>query len=344
VASAAAPTAEAAPAPQGAQPYTIEKLSGDVTYEKREATFDATAIDDGRTMTAKGSASLQDGRQEVRLASASLSAAGITWKTRDNAEALIVNDGQTVAVTGLQVVNGEQHVTAEGVVGVKTGTPSTLKIQAENVDLSQAATLASAIDPKAAPPDPRMSGKLSANARVTGTLQEPAIAGTFSVIDGAFRDVKYQSLGGQVSYDAKRIGVDIKLEQSPGTALTARGSLPLSLISGGEAAKAAGPEDVVDLQVQSTPIDLGLIQGLTTAVTNVTGQMQLDMRVKGRGRDVAFEGYVKVDQGAFTVTSTGAAYTGLNTSLQFEPSRLVIDGLRILDDGKDPLEVKGVLG
>ncbi len=315
-----------------------------MTYEKREVTFNGTAIDDGRTMEAKGRALLQDGRQEVRLASASLSAAGITWRTRDNAEALIVHDGETVAVTGLQVVNGDQQVTADGVVGVKEGTPSTLKIQAENVDLAQAATLASAVDPKMKPPDPRMAGKLSANARVTGTLQEPAVAGTFSVVGGAFRDVTYQSLGGQVSYDRKRIGVDIKLEQSPGTALTARGSLPLSLIAGGDAAKATGPEDVVDLQVQSTPIDLGLIQGLTTAVTNVTGQMQLDMRVKGRGRDVAFEGFVKVDQGAFAVTATGAQYTGLNTSLQFEPSRLVVDGLRILDDGNDPLEVKGVLG
>ena len=280
----------------------------------------------------------------MRLASAALSAAGITWRTRDNAEALIVHDGATVAVTGLQVVNGEQQVTADGVVGVKEGTPSTLKILAENVDLAQAATLASAVDPKMTPPDPRMAGRLSANARVTGTLQEPAVAGTFSIVDGAFRDVKYQSFGGQVSYDRQRIGVDVKLEQSPGTALTARGSLPLSLISGGDAAKATGPEDVVDLHVQSTPIDLGLIQGLTTAVTDVTGQMQLDMRVKGRGRDVAFDGFVKVDQGAFAVTSTGARYTGLNTSLQFEPSRLVVDGLRILDDGNDPLEVKGVLG
>lgn len=340
----AAQTAQESEESQGAQPYTIEKLSADVTYEKRELTFGGTAIDDGRTMEAKGRASLQDGRQEVRLASASLSAAGITWRTRDNAEALIVHDGQTVAVTGLQIVNGAQQVTADGVVGVKAGTPSTLKIQAENVDLGQAALLASAVDPKMRPPDPRLAGRLSANARVTGTLQEPAVAGTFSVVDGAFREVKYQSFGGQVSYDQKRFGVDVKLEQSPGTALTARGSLPLSLISGGAAAKAPGPEDVVDLQVQSTPIDLGLIQGLTTAVTDVTGQLQLDMRVKGRGRDVAFEGFVKVDQGAFTVASTGAQYTGLNTSLQFEPSRLVVDGLRILDDGNDPLEVKGVLG
>jgi hypothetical protein len=339
-----APQPETSQEPQASLPYTIEKLSADVTYEKREVTFNGTAIDDGRTMEAKGRALLQDGRQEMRLASASLSAAGITWRTRDNAEALIVHDGQTVAVTGLQVVNGDQQVTADGVVGVKEGTPSTLKILAENVDLAQAAMLASAVDPKMKPPDPRMAGRLSANARVTGTLQDPAVAGTFSVVGGAFRDVKYQSLGGQVSYDAKRIGVDVKLEQSPGTALTARGSLPLSLIAGGDAAKATGPEDVVDLQVQSTPIDLGLIQGLTTAVTDVTGQMQLDMRVKGRGRDVAFEGFVKVDQGAFTVAATGAQYTGLNTSLQFEPSRLVVDGLRILDDGNDPLDVKGVLG
>jgi autotransporter translocation and assembly factor TamB len=324
--------------------YTIEKLSSDLTYEKRELTFNGRAIDGGRTLDAKGRALLQDGRQEVRLASAALSAAGITWRTRDNAEALIVHDGATVAVTGLQVVNGEQQVTADGVVGVKKGTPSTLKILAENVDLAQAATLSAAVDPKMTPPDPRLAGRLSANARVTGTLQEPAVAGTFSIVDGAFREVKYQSFGGQVSYDRQRIGVDVKLEQSPGTALTARGSLPLSLISGGDAAKASGPEDVVDLLVQSTPIDLGLIQGLTTAVTDVTGRLQLDMRVKGRGRDVAFDGFVKVEQGAFAVTSTGARYTGLNTALQFEPSRLVVDGLRILDDGNDPLEVKGILG
>ena len=154
-------------------PFTIEKLSADVTYEKRELAFNGRAIDGGRTLDAKGRALLQDGRQEVRLASASLTAAGITWRTRDNAEALVVHDGATVAVTGLQLVNGEQQVSADGVVGVKKGTPSTLKILAENVDIGQAATLSAAVDPKRTPPDPRMAGKLSVNARVTGTLQEP---------------------------------------------------------------------------------------------------------------------------------------------------------------------------
>ena len=81
------------------QSFTIEKLSADVTYEKREATFNGRAIDGGRTLEAKGSALLQDGRQEVRLASASLAAAGITWKTRDNAEAMLVHDGTSPLYT-----------------------------------------------------------------------------------------------------------------------------------------------------------------------------------------------------------------------------------------------------
>lgn len=320
----------------------VPKLTGDVTYADHVLGFEARAADAARTLDAAGRALLQEGRQEVHLTKLGISTKGVTWQMpsaagKPAAEAVIVNDGKTINITNLHLENGSQQIAADGFIGVPQGSTSTLKIVAEKIDLAQVAQLVGT-------EDPRLSGLLDATGSVSGNLQQPSVDAQFAVTQGAFRDVKYESLGGHAAYDHRRLTLDVRLEQSPGTALTAKGSVPVSLFMGAEGAKATGPNEAVDLHVQSTPIDLALVEGLTTAVTDVTGTVQLDMNVKGMGRDVAFQGYVKVDNGAFSVASTGAYYTGLATTLNFEPTRLVIDGLKLIDDGGDPLEVKGVLG
>jgi autotransporter translocation and assembly factor TamB len=53
---------------------------------------------------------------------------------------------------------------------------------------------------------------------------------------------------------------------------------------------------------------------------------------------------VDLSDGAFTIVQTGRHYTGLRSTLRFEPGRMIIDGLRVLDEAKDPLDVTGELG
>ena len=75
------------------------------------------------------------------------------------------------------------------------------------------------------------------------------------------------------------------LTQSPGVELTAVGSVPTvgpALHAGG---RARGERSQIDLRVQSSRINLGIVQSFTTAVTKVAGTVQADVRVTGTAQD-----------------------------------------------------------
>ena len=59
--------------------------------------------------------------------------------------------------------------------------------------------------------------------------------------------------------------------------------------------------DALDVRIQSSRIDLGIVQGFTNQVTNVTGTLQADVRVTGSGEDPHLQGYVDVQNGGFAV-------------------------------------------
>ena len=78
----------------------------------------------------------------------------------------------------------------------------------------------------------------------------------------------------------------------------------------GHVAPTAGDE--LDLHVTSTPLSLGIIQGFTTAVSDVTGQLVVDVRLTGAGEDPHVEGIVDIQGGGFAVPLTGVSYSGLS--------------------------------
>ena len=74
---------------------------------------------------------------------------------------------------------------------------------------------------------------------------------------------------------------------------------------------AAAKADQIDFHIDSRPIDLGLVQGFTTALTDVTGTMQAQDRRHRLRRRPAPDGVVTIDKAAFTVAPTGVSYTNL---------------------------------
>src|SRR3954469_22293958 len=102
---------------------------------------------------------------------------------------------------------------------------------------------------------------------------------------------------------------DAKLQQNPTTYLTAKGYVPTALFKGSGTAEARAAAhgasiaegDRVDLHIESQPIDLGLVQGFTTALTNVTGTLQANIDVTGSAADPHPVGEISIQKAAFTV-------------------------------------------
>jgi hypothetical protein len=185
---------------------------------------------------------------------------------------------------------------------------------------------------------PRYGGVVDAEAVLSGTRERPTVAATLAVTDGRVRQLSYQKLAGRVDYANDALSVDVRLDQAPGVWLTAAGTVPMSVFD------ATRPEQPMDLAVSSSSIGLGLIEGLTDVVRDVTGTMGLDVSVIGTSRDPHFAGTVTVEDAAFVVASSGARYRNGRVALRLGSDRVTVEALHVEDSRGRPLEVRGSLG
>ena len=315
----------------------ITELAADVTYARSTLEFDATAQEGMRELEAAGSVIFHPDRQEIVLPKLALRVEDIEWRTPAGAETRVQYSKERVAIERLELVNAEQRIRADGVLGSER---EPLRVRAENVDVAQIDRLLLG--------DQRLAGRLSADATVTGPISEPRVEGQFALTQGAFRTFTFESLSGKVDYLGTDIGLDVRLQQTPTEWLAAKGTAPLTLFKAtpGERAgshQPATPGDSIDLEVTSSEIGLGLIQGFTSDVTNVTGALQANIKVTGSGYDPHLSGAVTIRGGSFAVPELGTKYSGLDTRVDLNAEGLSIQEFKILDARGFPMTVGGTL-
>jgi hypothetical protein len=313
----------------------INEIAADTSYSQSRLDFKATAQQGVRQFAAGGSVILHPDHQEIHIGDFAVRAEQIEWRTAPGSEATVRYGRDRIEIAGLELVNGDQRIAADGTVGAPT---ETLRVSAENVDVAQLDTLLLG--------DQRLGGRLTATATVSGTTAEPRVSSQFTLSQGAFRMFKFDSLSGTVDY-ADRVNMDVRLQQSPAAWITAKGHAPVTLFRanppGVDAHDATGAGGEIDIQVASNEIDLGIIQGFTPYVTNVTGTMQTNVRVTGTGYDPHLDGTVAIRGGAFAIPDLGTNYTGLDTRIDLKPDVLNIQEFKILDNRGFPMTIGGTL-
>ncbi len=126
--------------------------------------------------------------------------------------------------------------------------------------------------------------------------------------------------------------------------MTARGTVPTTVFQTAKGAHvAATPEDAIDVRVQTPSLNLGVIQGFTTAVTQVGGTLEADVRITGSGSDPHVVGFIEIRDGAFAVPRFGTSYSGLDTRIDLEPDVVRVRRFEILDENGEQLAVAGQL-
>jgi autotransporter translocation and assembly factor TamB len=314
----------------------INALTADTTYSQSKLDFDAVATQGMRQLAAGGSAVFHPEHQEIHVGSLALRAEQIEWRLTPGTETRIQYGKERIAIENLEMTSGDQRVRADGVLGSPN---EELLVRTENVDVAQLDRLFLG--------DERLAGRLNANARVTGSVDAPRAEGEFTLTQGAFRQFKFESLTGKVDYVGRGMNVDIRLQQTPDSWLTAEGYAPLSLFRsnppGTTGHETAAPGEAIDLNVVSSQVDLGVVQGFTSYVTNVTGTLKANVRVTGTGYDPHFDGEVDIRGGAFAIPDLGTAYTGLDTRVALAQDALTISEMRIVDEHQKVMTIGGTL-
>jgi autotransporter translocation and assembly factor TamB len=314
----------------------IGQVTADATYSRSQLEFDAVAQEGKRELAVAGSAVLHPDHQELHLGDVSFRTEQMEWRTVPGSAAAVRFKKHRIEIDALQVASGDQRIEANGVLGSNT---EGLRVHAENVDVAQLDQLLLG--------EQRLAGRLNADVTVSGPVDAPRAEGEFVLNQGAFRQFAFESLSGKVDYVGKGVNLDVMLQQSPSARLTARGYAPFSFFRRnaepreGHETPTAG--EGIELQISSSPIDLGVVQGFTSYVTNVTGVLQAQVKVTGTGRDPHFEGIVDVRGGAFTIPDLGTTYTGLDTTIDLSPDAVNVSEMRILDEHGRVMTIGGML-
>ncbi|HSC29797.1 MAG TPA: translocation/assembly module TamB domain-containing protein, partial [Vicinamibacterales bacterium] len=315
----------------------IRELTARSTYAANRLDVTTEISQESRTLEATGQVTFHQDHQEIHIPALAMRTDEQEWRLAPGTEATVQYRGDRVAVQNLRLVSGDQSVEVAGELPLKGEEPAgDVQVRAANVDLARLERLLLQ--------DRGLSGRLSAQATVSGTAERPLVDGRVEVVGGGFRSYRYESLVADVDYRGDRIELDATLRQSPSESVTASGTVPMTLFARGEGSHVA-PEgaDTIDVRITSTDIGLGMIQSLTTQVVNVAGTLRADVRVTGSGQDPHLEGHIDIRDGAFAVPAGGVSYTGLDTRIDLQPDVLRIQKFQIRDEHGAPLTVSGQL-
>ena len=315
----------------------LNSVEATTTYVKKTLDFSALVKEQTREVDAKGQVVFHPDHQEIHLPVFAIRTQGQEWTSRPGSEAAVQYGGGRLTLQNVNLVSGDQSLNFEGTFALQ-GEPSSgaLEVTAGNVDVSQLEQLLLQ--------NRGLSGRLNATATITGTARQPTVDGHVEIANGGFRGYKYERLTADLDYRGNRIDLDARLQQSATEEITAKGTLPLSLFARSDSGHVAPDEEErVDVQIKSTDLGLGIVQGFTTLVTNVTGTMQADVRVTGSGQDPHLAGYIDIKNGAFGVPLGGVSYSGLHTRIDLTPDLVRIQKFQLTDEHGEPLTVSGEL-
>jgi autotransporter translocation and assembly factor TamB len=308
----------------------------EATWQQQSVRFKTTVSDQRRTVSAAGNVVLHPDHSEVHLGSFAVQTEGVEWRTAPGAEAAIRYGTNRLEVDDLRLVSGTQQIAASGAWG---GPSDTLRVEARDVQLAALDQLALG--------EQRFGGTLSATATLGGTREAPKVDASFQVTGGSFRQYKYASLEGKVDYGPTGVRLDTRLTQNPDAWITAKGFVPVAFFRPAAGAPSgehheARPGEALDVEVKSSALDLGIVQGFVPQLSAVSGTLQADVRAVGSAGDPHLVGSIDIRNGAFTVAElTEGGYTGLDTRIALQQDRVLIESFRILDEHQNWLQVDG---
>jgi hypothetical protein len=311
----------------------LREVTGTAGYEAERVTLDLTlAREDGLMGSVKGAALLHAKKRALDLADLNIAVGSLGWRLLPSTPPPVLSwDDTGTSITPLTFVdakNADQRIDLDGTWRPAGG--GALRVKATNVFLD---TLTGT------PERPALyGGVINADATISGTSEQPLVTGQISVTEGRIRRLTYEKLAGRVDYRAGNLEIDVRLDQSPGVWLTANGTIPPTFFDRNQ------PEKPIDLEVISSDVNLGLLEGLTDRVTEVAGRLRTSLKVLGTTHTPIFTGPLELFDVGFLVTATGARYKNGSATLQLATDRINVARFHLEDRNGSPLEVSGSLG
>ena len=188
-------------------------------YSQSRLDFKGVAKEGPRELAAGGWVVVHPDHHEVHIGDLALRPEQIEWRTPAGTSAAVQYAKDRIEVENLELANGDQRITANGVIAGRRFDASRARAKTW---MSLSSTPCCSVTDGWLDVSP-------ATPQISGTTRAPSVTSNFTLSQGAFRTFKFEALTGTVDYTRNGVAMDVRLQQTPTTWITAKGIAPLTL-------------------------------------------------------------------------------------------------------------------
>ena len=311
--------------------FAFDSLASDLTYVAPNGTLSFQVRQGSqRDYGLNGDFTLDKARNELRLKGVALRFDSTTWQSTHPSTIRFGASG--VEVLNLELLSGPgRRIYANGLLPTK-GTAN-FDLQVTDFAVENVAELLQS--------DLALTGRVNLDAHVTGTAEDPRVAGKLDFVKGTYNDTPVPELHGTFSYANKQLTTNATAVDSTGKVLASvNGTVPIDLaLSGVTGSRLLDLPVNVTLASDSLPI--GLIPQFTAAVTDVGGRAIGNVSVAGTLKRPVLKGNVTLSEVQFKLAATGAFLEHVNGSIRMTGDSVFVDSIAGIANG--PVRIAGTI-
>jgi translocation and assembly module TamB len=311
--------------------FAFDSLAGDLSYVAPGGTI-ALRVRQGmeRDYSLQGEFTLDKARNEVRLADLALRFDSTTWKSTHPSTIRFGANG--VEVVNLELVSGpNRRIYANGLLPTKG--VANFDLQVTDFAVENVAELLQS--------DLPVTGRLDLDAHVSGTAEDPRIAGKIDFRQGTYNAARVPDVRGTFSYANQQLTTNASVIDSTGKTLASiNGTIPINLALSGVTGSR-----LLDLPINATfasdSLPIWLIPQFTTAVTDVGGRATGNVTIKGTLKKPDLQGNITLVDAHFRLAATGAYFERMNGTVRMTGDTVYIDSIAGFAGG--PVRLNGTV-
>ncbi|HIK24487.1 MAG TPA: translocation/assembly module TamB domain-containing protein [Thermosynechococcus sp. M46_R2017_013] len=218
-----------------------------------------------------------------------------------------------VVLTTLNLLANGGQLNMNGTVG---GNQQNAQLRLEQFPVSLVASLL--------PPGVEVEGKVNAQAVLTGSWQQPILAGRAALVEGQLNQRPLEAANATFRYAQNRLALQAIARFNTPEPLTVTGSVPL--IYPLDPRPVVDPQLALDVSVKDE--GLSLINLFTDQVQWQQGKGLFQVQLRGTWEDPILNGVLSVDDAVIKTSTFEEPVTNLSARVRFDRDRLRVDGIQ----------------
>ncbi|MEZ0336302.1 MAG: translocation/assembly module TamB domain-containing protein [Gemmatimonadales bacterium] len=176
-----------------------------------------------------------------------------------------------------------------------------------------------------------VSGEVGLDLQVSGTAEAPLMRGTARVGAAKFGEFRAPFVQGVLNYADRRLDANLDLWRTGEQVLEVEAHLPVDLaLQKVEDRRLPGP---LSVRAHSDSVDLAILEALTPAVRQVSGQLAADVQVGGTWDDPRLQGQINIRDGAMTLPGLGVRFGSVRGGALLQGDSIILRDLALTSGG-----------